>query len=163
RGARSRRRRRGADPRRSLGDDPGASPAGQGGRRRAAGGRARGPAVTRKVEDVPETSRAQVELDRVAGIVRSLVASLADELVEIRRDLHANPELARAEHRTTAVVAERLELAGLRPRLLPGTGLVCDIGPSSAISGHPRIALRADLDALALEDECGLPWASRSR
>lgn len=119
--------------------------------------------MTRKVEDVPETSRAQVELDRVAGIVRSLVASLADELVEIRRDLHANPELARAEHRTTAVVAERLELAGLRPRLLPGTGLVCDIGPSSAISGHPRIALRADLDALALEDECGLPWASRSR
>jgi len=102
------------------------------------------------------------ELEALASRVAALVASLADELVEIRRDLHAHPETARAEHRTTQVVARRLELAGLRPRLLAGTGLVCDVGPSSAISGRGRVALRADLDALPLVDACGLPWASRT-
>lgn len=94
--------------------------------------------------------------------VSALVASLADELVEIRRDLHAHPEPARAEHRTTAVLAERLELAGLSPRRLPGTGLVCDVGPGPAITGRGRVALRADIDALPLPDRCGLPWSSRN-
>ena len=102
------------------------------------------------------------EFEPLAARIGTLVTSLADELVEIRRDLHAHPELARAEVRTTAVVAERLELAGLAPRRLPGSGLVCDIGPGSAISGRPRIALRADLDALPISDACGLPWASRT-
>src|SRR5690606_12947155 len=88
--------------------------------------------------------------------------SLADELVEIRRDLHAHPEPARAERRTTDVLVRRLELAGLRPRRLPGTGLVCDIGPGSALSGRDRVALRADAGALRPADECGLPWASRT-
>lgn len=98
----------------------------------------------------------------LAERISALVASLADELVETRRDLHAHPELARAEFRTTDVVAERLELAGLQPRRLPGTGLVCDIGPGPAITGRGRVALRADLDALPLDDACGLPWVSRT-
>jgi len=114
--------------------------------------------VTRKVGDVPDLP----ELSSLAGRVHALVASLADELVEIRRDLHAHPETARAEHRTTELLAKRLELAGLQPRLLPGSGLVCDLGPGPAISGRPRIGLRADLDALPLEDACGLPWCSRT-
>ena len=49
-----------------------------------------------------------------------LVDSLRDELVEIRRDLHAHPELARTEERTTRVVADRLRAAGLEPHPLPG-------------------------------------------
>lgn len=102
------------------------------------------------------------ELEAVAERIGALVTSLADELVEIRRDLHAHPELARAEVRTTDVVAHRLELAGLQPRRLPGTGVVCDVGPGPAMTGRGRIALRADLDALPLQDECGLPWASRT-
>lgn len=92
-----------------------------------------------------------------------LVGSLRDELVEIRRDLHAHPELARTEERTTRVVADRLRLAGLEPRLLPGSGVVCDIGPGHAVTGRGRIALRADLDALPVADECDLPWASTHR
>jgi len=118
--------------------------------------------VTRKVDDVPDSREPLPDLDQLASRVGALVASLADELVEIRRDLHAHPEPARAEHRTTDVLVERLELAGLRPRRLPGTGLLCDIGPASAISGRPRVALRADIDALPLADACGLPWASRT-
>ncbi|MDM7855697.1 amidohydrolase [Cellulomonas sp. MW4] len=91
------------------------------------------------------------------------VATLRDELVEIRRDLHAHPELARTEERTTKVVADRLRVAGLEPVLLPGAGLICDIGPGPTVTGRKRIGVRADLDALPLPDTSGVPWASRNR
>ncbi|WP_156914109.1 amidohydrolase [Brevibacterium album] len=78
-----------------------------------------------------------------------------DELLEFRRDIHAHPELSFAEHRTTAAIADRLRAAGLAPRLLEGTGLVCDVGEGPALT-----ALRADIDALPLADTTGLPWAS---
>jgi amidohydrolase len=100
-----------------------------------------------------------------AAVLRltQLIDSLRDELVEIRRDLHAHPELARTEERTTRVVADRLRLAGLEPHLLTGSGVVCDIGPGKAATGRGRVALRADLDALPVADECGLPWTSTHR
>lgn len=92
--------------------------------------------------------------------VEALAAARHDELVAIRRDIHAHPEVSRAETRTTALIADRLRAAGLEPRLLPGTGLVCDIGdvPEGATRG--RVALRADIDALPVQDRCELPWAS---
>ncbi|MGQ0465577.1 MAG: amidohydrolase [Sporichthyaceae bacterium] len=77
------------------------------------------------------------------------------ELRALRRDLHAHPELARAEVRTTGLLADRLAAAGLAPRRLPGTGLVCDIG-----SGPGLVALRADLDALPLPDLKTVPYRS---
>lgn len=88
------------------------------------------------------------------------LAVLRPELVELRRDLHAHPELARTEQRTTHVVAERLRAAGLTPVLLPGTGLICDIGPGVAEAERHRVVLRADMDALPLPDTSGVPWAS---
>ncbi|WP_448059449.1 amidohydrolase [Cellulomonas hominis] len=94
------------------------------------------------------------------ALLVSLVGSLHTELQEIRRDIHAHPELGRTEQRTTALVAARLRLAGLEPRLLPGTGLVCDIGPGAVTSGRRRVALRADIDALPVAETTGLPWAS---
>ena len=90
-----------------------------------------------------------------APSIAPLLNPLLDELVEFRRDLHRHPEVARTEVRTTARVADRLRAAGLEPVLLPGTGLVCDVGASG-----PLVALRADLDALPLPDETQLPWAS---
>ncbi|MFG2303052.1 M20 family metallopeptidase [Actinacidiphila glaucinigra] len=76
---------------------------------------------------------------------------LRAELVAFRRDLHMNPELGRQEFRTTAAVKARLEQAGLRPRVMPGgTGLLCDIGATDP--ERPRLALRADLDALPIPD-----------
>ncbi|OZF40726.1 N-acyl-L-amino acid amidohydrolase [Rhodococcus sp. 14-2496-1d] len=73
-----------------------------------------------------------------------------------RRHIHANPELARREFGTTAFVMEHLEAAGLSPKPLPGgTGLICDIGPDG-----PRVALRADMDALPLQENTGAVYSS---
>ena len=84
------------------------------------------------------------------------LAAHADDVVSWRRAIHARPELARREHETTRLVAETLAGAGLRPRLLPGTGLVCDIG-----EGPRTVALRADIDALPLTEQVEVPWASQ--
>nr|WP_051480723.1 amidohydrolase [Cellulomonas sp. KRMCY2] len=92
--------------------------------------------------------------------INARVDAHLDELVALRRDLHAHPEVARTERRTTDVVAARLRAAGLTPRLLPGTGLVCDLGPRPVATGRRRVALRADLDALPIADACGEPWHS---
>ncbi|GAA4890388.1 amidohydrolase [Actinomycetospora straminea] len=84
------------------------------------------------------------------------LAAHADDVVGWRRSLHARPELARREFETTRLCAETLAAAGLRPRLLPGTGLVCDIG-----EGPRTVALRADLDALPLTEQTDAPYSSR--
>ncbi|WP_416383002.1 M20 family metallopeptidase [Nocardia flavorosea] len=79
------------------------------------------------------------------------------DLVQWRRHLHANPELSRTEFATTEFVGTWLTKAGLSFRVLPsGTGLICDIGPEDA----PRIALRADMDALPLQEFTGRDFAS---
>jgi amidohydrolase len=79
------------------------------------------------------------------------------ELIALRRDLHAHPELGREEHRTTALLVDRLAAAGLSPKpLSSGTGLVCDVGASDG----PVVVLRADLDALPLDDEKLVPYRS---
>jgi amidohydrolase len=102
-----------------------------------------------------------------ADLAANLDAFLArheDELIEFRRDLHAHPELANAEHRTTRRVALRLAAAGLRPVILPkGTGLTVDIGTlndQDAYADQPVVALRADLDALPMTDEKDVPYRS---
>jgi amidohydrolase len=78
------------------------------------------------------------------------------DVVAWRRSLHSVPELARSEHRTTDMIRRHLMEAGLEPRTLPGgTGLVCDIG-----HGDRCVVLRADLDALPLQEDTGLPFAS---
>lgn len=77
------------------------------------------------------------------------------ELIEFRHDIHANPELSYQEERTTDRVVERLEAAGLQPRRLSGTGVVVDVG-----DGPIAVALRADIDALPLEDLTDTPFAS---
>ena len=80
----------------------------------------------------------------------------AAEVVAWRRHLHANPELSRKEYATTELIAGLLRSVGLKPRILPGgTGLVCDIG-----SGPRCVALRADMDALPLQENTGLPFSS---
>ncbi|UZN04410.1 amidohydrolase [Cellulomonas sp. S1-8] len=122
------------------------------------------PTVPVAAQDVPALrTLAPGPTDPVARALAATLDELRAELVAIRRDLHAHPELGRTEERTTRVVAERLRAAGLTPHLLPGTGLWCDIGPTVVATGARRIALRADLDGLPLPDTCGLPWASVHR
>jgi amidohydrolase len=107
------------------------------------------------------------EIEQSNNLAADLAAFLSrheDELIEFRRDLHAHPELANAEHRTTRRVALRLAAAGLRPRILPkGTGLIVDIGTLDDDNGYadqPVVALRADLDALPMTDEKDVPYRS---
>ena len=88
--------------------------------------------------------------------VLAAVDELADELAAIRRDIHAHPELAWQEERTTTLVAKRLEAAGLSLQLLPKSGLVAEVGNPDG----PVVALRADLDALAVDDLTVDPWQS---
>lgn len=85
------------------------------------------------------------------------------EMIAFRRMLHSQPELSGQEIMTTERIAERLRVAGLHPQLLVrGTGLVCDVPlthePSSSA---PIIALRADIDALAMDDAKDVPYRSQ--
>jgi len=88
--------------------------------------------------------------------LNSWIADNEAELIAVRRDLHAHPELGHVEHRTTELLLRRLRQAGLSPMALPkGTGLICDVG-----AGEPLVALRADIDALPLPDTKSVPYKS---
>lgn len=82
------------------------------------------------------------------------------KIIALRRDLHEHPEVSWQEHRTTSVVIERLEAVGVAVTAMAGTGAIADLGASEP---RVRIALRADLDALPLDEETGLPFASRQQ
>ena len=84
------------------------------------------------------------------------VDALTDELIEFRRDLHAHPELSWAEERTSGLVAKRLHDVGLVTSEMPRGGLLVEIGDGDG----PVVALRADLDALPIEDHTDDPWRS---
>ncbi|MEV0146712.1 MULTISPECIES: M20 family metallopeptidase [unclassified Nonomuraea] len=91
------------------------------------------------------------------GELDAFLAEHEQDLVGFRRDLHRHPELAFAEYRTTQRIADRLSAAGLVPSVLPrGTGLICDVGSGDG----PTVALRADIDALGLQDEKDVPYRS---
>lgn len=88
----------------------------------------------------------------------------ADEplLVEMRRDLHAHPELSGQEHATTEWLEQHLRDLGLAPvRLTTGTGVVCDLRLGDPGPGSPVVALRADIDALAMPDGKDVGYRSR--
>ena len=85
------------------------------------------------------------------------LAAHGEELIAFRRRLHAHPELSFQEHETTAAVRERLDVAGLEAKDLPtATGLQVDLGSGDG----PVILLRADIDALPMEDEKEVPYRS---
>jgi amidohydrolase len=82
--------------------------------------------------------------------------ALTEELVHWRRDFHIHPELGFQEQRTSARVAEIAQNLGCRVKINVGkTGVVAELG-----SGLPIIALRADMDALPLQEENPVEYAS---
>jgi hippurate hydrolase len=90
-------------------------------------------------------------LDRIEGF--------ADELTAIRRDLHAHPEIGFEEVRTSGIVAEKLASWGIEVhRGLGGTGVV-GVLKGKGTSGK-RVGLRADMDALPMEENTNLKWRS---
>src|SRR6202789_152009 len=94
------------------------------------------------------------------------VADLQPDIQAWRRDIHQHPELGYNEHRTAAFVAERLRECGCDEVAtgLGGTGVVGVIkGRKPAGKGDVRtIGLRADMDALPIEEATGLPYASKT-
>ncbi|MFO8192539.1 MAG: M20 family metallopeptidase [Bacillota bacterium] len=83
--------------------------------------------------------------------------ALQDEIVSWRRDLHRIPELGFELHQTSAYVRSRLEEMGVSYRIAAETGIVALI---EGTGKGPTLALRADMDALPIREETGLPFAS---
>ena len=89
------------------------------------------------------------------------IAALEEEMIALRRHLHAHPELSFEEFATSDLVAARLEEWGYEVhRGLGGTGVV---GRLRLGSGNKVIGLRADMDALPIVEQTGLPYASRNQ
>lgn len=89
--------------------------------------------------------------------LKAEVQAAQQELLAIRRHLHAHPELSGNEHQTAALVAGELRNLGWRVQEGVGrTGVVAELGSGSG----PVVALRVDMDALPVEERTGLPYAS---
>src|SRR5690348_2861068 len=93
--------------------------------------------------------------------IRDATQRIEPALIEIRRDIHANPELAFEEVRTAGVVARELERLGIEHQTgVARTGVV---GLIKGARPGPVLAIRADMDALPIEEKTGLPFASTNR
>ena len=88
------------------------------------------------------------------------IAAIAGEAVLWRRDLHRRPELLYALDETSAFVAEKLSAFGL-DEVVTGVGGSGVVGVLRGQSGNRAVALRADMDALPIEEITGAPWASQ--
>ena len=90
--------------------------------------------------------------------LRDAMSSRVNEFIHLRRDIHQHPELAFQEHRTSDLVAAKLEGWGyIVDRSLGGTGVV---GTLKRGSSKRCLGLRADMDALPIQEASGVPWAS---
>ncbi|MCX7277270.1 MAG: M20 family metallopeptidase [Burkholderiales bacterium] len=90
--------------------------------------------------------------------VESRVASYINEFVALRQDIHQHPELSFKEHRTSDIVAARLASWGYEvTRGIAGTGVV---GSLRRGNGSKTLGIRADMDALPIQEATGLPYAS---
>jgi hippurate hydrolase len=87
------------------------------------------------------------------------IQEYADELTAIRRDLHENPEIGFEETRTAGIVAEKLKSWGIEVHT--GIGRTGVVGVLSGKGGGRTIGLRADMDALPMDEETNLPWRSK--
>jgi amidohydrolase len=105
-----------------------------------------------------EPSAALRPVDKLIAQACDAIDAMQDTLIEYRREVHRFPEVSWQEHRTTALVLTALADTAAEVTALPGSGAVVDMG-----APHPsrRVALRADLDALPVEENTGLEWSSR--
>jgi amidohydrolase len=84
--------------------------------------------------------------------------AIEDQLIAWRRDIHSHPELGFQENRTAALVAERLRTLGYSVRTGVGrTGVIGQRG-----TDHPIVAVRADMDALPIQEANDVPYASQT-
>lgn len=97
----------------------------------------------------------------IADRVRSLAHELAGEMTRFRRDLHRHPELALKEERTTAKIKQALAAGGVEVAELPvATGALGFLRGEGSKGSGPVVALRADMDALPVEEKSGRDYSS---
>ena len=89
------------------------------------------------------------------------IADYADELTAIRRDFHQHPEIGFEEVRTSGIVADLLRSWGV-DEVHTGIGKTGVVGIIKGKSEGRTIGLRADMDALPMEEQTNLPYASKS-
>ena len=95
----------------------------------------------------------------IGPVIDAIVREIEPSLVEIRRDIHAHPEIGFEVERTAGVVASELKRLGIAFKVGVGrTGVVADIEGGAP---GPRLMIRADMDALPMQETTGLPYASR--
>ncbi|EJF91020.1 M20 aminoacylase family protein [Bartonella tamiae] len=87
------------------------------------------------------------------------ISNFVPQMVEIRRDLHAHPELAYEEHRTSKIIADLLKSWGYEVET--GLGKTGVVGQLKVGDGTKAVGLRADFDALPLSEMTNLPYSSR--
>jgi hippurate hydrolase len=92
--------------------------------------------------------------------LRDALSARVGEFIQLRRDIHQHPELAFEEHRTSDLVASKLEAWGYSVRRgLGGTGVV---GTLKRGNSPKSVGIRADMDALPIQEKTGLEWASQT-
>jgi len=92
--------------------------------------------------------------------VPARIRDFAEDLTAIRRDLHEHPELGFQEHRTAGIVADALRGWGIEVTTgIGGTGVV---GVLRGSRPGRTIGLRADMDALPIDEQTNLPWSSKT-
>ncbi len=90
--------------------------------------------------------------------IRPEIKDIEKNIIDWRRDFHQYPELGFEEHRTSKVIGELLRSFGLSPKMNVGkTGVTADLD----FGDGPTIALRADMDALPMQETNGLEFASK--
>ncbi|WP_313297223.1 M20 aminoacylase family protein [Diaphorobacter sp.] len=104
------------------------------------------------------TQNIHLPIESAADLIRQIRLSSA-EFVDIRRRLHAWPELAFEEHRTSALVAELLGQWGYE--VTTGIGQTGLVGTLKKGNGERALGIRADMDALPIQERTGLQYASQ--
>jgi amidohydrolase len=107
------------------------------------------------------TPRDRPAAGRLDAKIDEIVRAVAPDIIALRRDIHAHPELSLQETRTAGLVAERFRALGLEVREgIGGTGV---LGVLRGAKPGRVVAFRGDMDALPVAEETGLPYASKVR
>jgi amidohydrolase len=93
--------------------------------------------------------------------VRKAVSAHTEELIALRRDFHAHPELGFQEFRTSGKIEAYLRELGLQPQIVSTTGVTALL--RGGTGEGPVLLLRADMDALPVEEQTGLPFSSEHK
>ncbi|WHT41878.1 M20/M25/M40 family metallo-hydrolase [Ochrobactrum sp. SSR] len=97
-------------------------------------------------------------LNDLSSLIQQLSDKAEPNLIEIRRDIHAHPETGFDVERTAGVVARELERLGIEHQT--GVGRTGVVGLIKGGRPGPTLVIRADMDALPIEEQTGLPFAS---